>query len=100
LAGRILEGSLGHYKSANLRRNCGGAIKDDVCQDLASASRPAARYTSPAASAFIAAMPNPTRRSGQIDWVAFVTRPARMMAALASTSLRAERNAARPRLPP
>ena len=61
----------------------------------------AAVHTSRAASAFIAAMPSPTIRSGHADvHKKAVTNPAAMMARLAKASLRAERNAARVRLPP
>src|SRR5579871_6388652 len=56
--------------------------------------------TSRAASAFIAAMPMPTRRSGHGDNFNAVTNPAAMMAKFAITSFRADRKAARERLPP
>ena len=69
-------------------------------QIFASVSFPAALYTSPAAPALSMAIPSPTSRSGQTESVKTVTSPARIMAALANTSFRAERKAARPRLPP
>jgi hypothetical protein len=46
-----------------------------------------------AASAFIAAMPSPTTRSGQAERVYAVANPAAMIATFAAVSLRAERNA-------
>ena len=53
-----------------------------------------------AAQAVIAAMSSPTMRSGQADCQRkAVTSPAAMIATLASVSLRADRNAARVRLP-
>src|SRR5437763_8207649 len=59
----------------------------------------AASQTSRAAPAFIPTMPSPTTRSGQMDCVEAVTKPAPIIARFAATSLRAERNAARVRLP-
>ena len=54
-----------------------------------------------AASAFITAMPRPTIISGHAEChSSAVTKPAPIMARLAKASLRAERNAARVRLPP
>src|SRR5437899_2403583 len=55
--------------------------------------------TSRAASAFIAAMPSPTIRSGHPGSVEAVTNPAAMIATFARASFRADRNAARVRLP-
>jgi MFS transporter, MHS family, proline/betaine transporter len=61
----------------------------------------AACQTSRAASAFRAAMPSPTIKSGQTERHRnSVTSPAEMMAILASTSFRDDRKAARVRLPP
>src|SRR6185295_733928 len=58
----------------------------------------AAFMTCRAASALRAAIASPTIRSGQTDRVAAVAKPAATMATLASTSLRADRQAARVKL--
>ena len=71
----------------------GGSASIEEC------SRLAAVQTALAASAFMNAMPMPTMRSGQPESQYSVTKPAPMMAMLANASLRAERNAARVRLP-
>jgi hypothetical protein len=63
------------------------------------ASRANWDQTSRAASAFIAAMPSPTMRSGQAECAEAVVIPAAMIATFATASFRAERNAARVRLP-
>ena len=52
-----------------------------------------------AASAFMAAMPSPTTKSGQADAHRSVINPAAMMARLANASLRADRKAALVKLP-
>lgn len=66
---------------------------------MACSSR-AACHTSRAASAFKAAIPKPTSRSGHADCHRnAVTSPAAMIAMLAKASLRADRNAALIRLP-
>jgi hypothetical protein len=59
----------------------------------------AAEYTCREASRFIPKMPIPTIRSGHAERVAAVTAPAAMIATFARVSFRAERNAARVRLP-
>ncbi len=67
----------------------------DLAQDpAASRSRRAARHTSRAPSAFIAAMPRPTTRSGTAETHAIETSPAPMIATFAMASFRAERKAA------
>src|SRR5437773_12451534 len=59
----------------------------------------AADQTARAASALIARMPRPTMRSGHADKVYAVTNPAAMIATFATASLRADKNAARVKLP-
>src|SRR5580658_5294987 len=59
----------------------------------------AACQISRAAFRFIRKMPSPTARSGHAERYASVTTPAATIATLAIASLRADRNAARVRLP-
>ncbi len=73
------------------------ALPAHVCADRCSSL--AASQTSFAASALTMAIPSPTRRSGQPERQNNVTSPARMIAMFAKASLRADRNAARVRLP-
>ena len=74
----------------------GRGVSNPTLQASASAcSVLAAPQTCRAASAFIIPMPTPTIRSGQADKAYAVTNPAVMIAASASASFRADRNAAR-----
>ena len=62
--------------------------------------RSSSSHTSRAASAFSAPIPSPTTRSGHaVRHTAAVARPAAIIAMLASASFRADKKAARVRLP-
>src|SRR3954469_14203918 len=95
LIGYIRVSSADERQSVDLQRDALIAASG-----MARCSSRAAAHTSRAASAFMAAIPRPTIRSGHAErQTKPVIAPAAMMAMFASASLRAERNAARVRLP-
>lgn len=76
-----------------------GQKRDQPAPVAIACSARAACQTFRAASALMLKIPRPTIKSGQPDFVAAVINPATIIAIFARASFRAERNAARVRLP-